>query len=174
MTVRSFDLNIERVLEHWGIPQALREIIANALDEQALTQSREPLIFLDEEGSWHIRDWGRGLRYEHLTQNENREKLSNPNLVIGKFGVGLKDALATFDRRRIAVTIHSRYSQIQIGKERKHGFEDLSTLHAFISDPVDQAMAGTEFVLTGVKDQDVVAAKNLFLRYSGDENLEST
>ena len=31
---------------------------------------------------------GRGLKYEHLTQNENQEKLKNPTKVIGKFGVG--------------------------------------------------------------------------------------
>lgn len=35
--VRQFDLNIERVLEHWTVAHALREVIANALDEQALT-----------------------------------------------------------------------------------------------------------------------------------------
>jgi hypothetical protein len=32
-----FDLNIERVLENWTVAHALREVIANALDEQALT-----------------------------------------------------------------------------------------------------------------------------------------
>ena len=91
--VRQFDLNIERVLEHWTVAHALREIIANALDEQALTGTIDPTIFKDAEGAWHIKDSGRGLSYEHLTQNENKEKLRNPGLVIGKFGVGLKDAL---------------------------------------------------------------------------------
>jgi hypothetical protein len=32
---REFDLNIERVLENWTVVHALREVIANALDEQA-------------------------------------------------------------------------------------------------------------------------------------------
>ena len=68
--MREFDLNIERVLENWTVAHALREVIANALDEQALTGTSEPEIFQDGEGRWHIRDWGRGLRYEHLTQNE--------------------------------------------------------------------------------------------------------
>lgn len=35
------------------------EIIANALDEQALTGTPEPQTFWDGEGSWHIRDWAR-------------------------------------------------------------------------------------------------------------------
>lgn len=65
MAMREFDLNIERVLENWTVAHALREVIANALDEQALTGTREPEIFQDGEGRWHIRDWGRGLRYEH-------------------------------------------------------------------------------------------------------------
>jgi hypothetical protein len=33
--MREFDLNIERVLENWTVAHALREVIANALDEQA-------------------------------------------------------------------------------------------------------------------------------------------
>ncbi len=61
--MREFDLNIERVLENWKVAHALREVIANALDEQALTGTREPEIFRDAEGRWHIRDWGRGLRW---------------------------------------------------------------------------------------------------------------
>src|ERR1700733_7351852 len=98
--MREFDLNIERMLENWTVAHALREVIANALDEQALTGTSEPQIFRDAGGRWHIRDWGRGLRYEHLTQNENKEKLAYPDKVVGKFGVGLKDALAKFDRLR--------------------------------------------------------------------------
>ena len=39
--MREFDLNIERVLENWTVAHALREVIGNALDEQALTGTRE-------------------------------------------------------------------------------------------------------------------------------------
>jgi hypothetical protein len=35
MAMREFDLNIERVLENWTVAHALREVIANAPDEQA-------------------------------------------------------------------------------------------------------------------------------------------
>ena len=47
-----------------------------------------------------------------MTQNENKEKLAHPHRVIGKFGVGLKDALATFDRHKVDITLHSRNGQI--------------------------------------------------------------
>src|SRR5438067_366924 len=103
MTVRSFDLNIEEVLENWETEHALREIIANALDEQTLSQTAEIEIAKRSSGTWIIRDFGRGLRIEHFTQKENHEKLDAASGIIGKFGVGLKDALATFHRRQIGV-----------------------------------------------------------------------
>jgi hypothetical protein len=174
--MREFDLNIERVLENWTVAHALREVIANALDEQALTGTREPQIFRDAQGSWHVRDWGRGLRYEHLTQNENKEKLAHPDQVVGKFGVGLKDALATFDRHRIAVVIRSRHGDITTGKQAKHGFADIKTLHALITEPADPGFVGTEFIMHGdaLGERQVEEAKALFLRYSGDEELGVT
>ena len=71
-------LNIEKVLEDWGVHHALREVVANALDEQALTNTKDVEIFKDKRASWHIRDYGRGLRHEHLTQNEDKEKQAHP------------------------------------------------------------------------------------------------
>ena len=100
--IRKFDLNIEEVLENWEVFHALREIIANALDEQILTETKEIKI-ITEGDIMKIRDFGRGLRYEHLTQNEQEEKNQNPDKVIGKFGVGLKDAFATLNRHKIDV-----------------------------------------------------------------------
>lgn len=91
---REFDLNIEKILENWENYHAIREIIANALDEQIITQTKDIEIKQSNDGWWHIIDYGRGLNYHHITQNENEEKLSNDKL-IGRFGVGLKDALAT-------------------------------------------------------------------------------
>ncbi len=167
-----FDLNIERVLEHWTVAHAVRELIANALDEHALTGTAVPEIH-KVDGAWHVTDFGRGLRREHLTQNENREKLRSER-VIGKFGVGLKDALATFDRHGIGVEIRSRHGDISIGQAAKHGFDDIVTLHAFIAPPRNPDMAGTDVVLTGVADADVDAAMDFFLRYSGETVLEET
>lgn len=170
---RDFDLNVERVLEHWTVAHAIRELIANALDEAALTSTADPQIVKDRRGLWHVRDWGRGLRYEHLTQKENREKLNRPDLV-GKFGVGLKDALATFDRRGIEVVIDSRHHRMTLKRTAKHGFEDLKTLHVAVDPASDPNMVGTDVSLPGVKDDDIAEAKSLFLRFAGDEVLERT
>lgn len=39
-TIREFDLSIEKMLEGWEVRHALRKMIANALDEQTLTDTK--------------------------------------------------------------------------------------------------------------------------------------
>ena len=173
MKPKKFDLNIEKILEDWEVYHAVREIIANAIDEQVLTETKPIKIWKDKEGKWHVRDFGRGLRYEHLTQKENDEKLRNSH-VIGKFGIGLKDALATFDRHNVGVFIKSKYGNMTIGKSQKYGFEDIVTLHAYIYPPSDPNFVGTEFILERVTDEDIEKAKDLFLIFSGERIIEKT
>jgi len=171
---KNFDLNIEKILEGWEASHAIREIIANALDEQALTGSSDISITRDSQGNFHIRDWGRGLSYRHLTENENVEKLNSPEKVIGKFGVGLKDALATLDRRGAAVRIYSKYGEFSLRAAPKHGFEDVVTLNVTVSAPTDSQFEGTEFILSGVSPDDIEAAESYFLKFSGETILEQT
>jgi hypothetical protein len=173
MSTNKFDLNIEKILEDWEVSHAIREVIANALDEQLLSKTKDIEIFKDDRGVWHIRDYGRGLKYQHLTQKENEEKRANP-LVIGKFGIGLKDALATFDRKSIHVLIRSKYGDITLDKAEKHGFKDITTLHAYISTPSDQSILGTEFLISNATNDDFDRAKDLFLRFSGERIIEET
>jgi len=170
--MRSFDLNIEEVLENWEVEHALREVIANALDEQAISKTAEIEITKDSQGAWHIRDFGRGIKIEHFTLNENQEKLNAPSGVIGKFGVGLKDALATFHRRHISVLIRSSFGLFRVKLEHKHGFSDIVTLHVEYDESRND-MCGTEFVLQGVVDADMSKAKSLFLKFAGEEVLET-
>jgi len=173
MSVKKFDLNIEKILEDWEVHHGIREVIANAIDEQLLTNTKEIEIFKDQKGRWHIRDYGRGLRYDHLTQKENEEKLRNPH-VIGKFGIGLKDALATFDRKGVKVLIKSKHGEITLSKSQKHGFEDIVTLHACVSPPSDPKFVGTEFIFDKVSSKDIEKAKDLFLKFSGERVIETT
>ena len=170
---RKFDLNVEVVLEDWEVFHAIREIIANAIDEQLLTDTKD--IEIRKENNSHIiRDYGRGIKYEHFTQNEDKEKISRPELVIGKFGVGLKDALATFDRHNISIVIKSKYGDITMDKSTKHGFEDITTLHAIVSPASDSEMVGTEVIMNGCTDEDVKKAKALFLKFSDDQVMDKT
>lgn len=170
---RKFDLNMEEVLEAWGVEDATREVIANALDEQILSDTADVEIFEDDRGRWHVRDYGRGLRHEHLTQNEDEEKLDNPDQVIGKFGVGLKDALATFHRNDVDVTIHSSHQTIRVEKAPKSDFEDIETLHGFVSAP-ERDIEGTDVVLDGLSETSIEQAKRNFLRFTDDVLLERT
>lgn len=172
-TTGKFDLNMEDVLEAWGPSDATRELIANALDEHILSNTEEPDIFQDKQGRWHIRDHGRGLQYEHLTQAENEEKLNNPDRVIGKFGVGLKDALATLHRHGIDVTIHSSHSTFSVEEAPKHGFEEIETLHVHVDTP-KKDVRGTDIILDGITEQEIEAAKQNFIRFSDADRLEST
>ena len=126
------------------------------------------------DGAWHVRDFGRGLKYEHLTQNENAEKLKNPTKVIGKFGVGLKDALATFSRRHVDVCIRSQHGNITLDQIPKSGFADVITLHAVVHPATDSAMIGTDVVLRGVSDDDIAKAKSFFLKFSDEPILDQT
>lgn len=170
--MKKFDLNVEEILEHWEVPHAIREIIANALDEQKLTTSQVVSIYGNREG-WHIRDFGRGLRHQHLTQKENEEKLNHEGL-IGRFGVGLKDALATLYRREIDVKILSPHGKFTLSMEPKGDFADIMTLHVLVEEPDDCIIKGTEFILKGVSKKDIENAKSFFLKFSGENLLEKT
>src|SRR5687767_2317117 len=119
MVQRLFDLNIEEVLDNWEVAHALREVISNALDEQFLSGSNDISIEKIGPERWSIRDFGRGLRIEHFTLNENKEKLDAASGVIGKFGVGLKDALATFHRRGVDVEILSGHGTFTLAQTDK-------------------------------------------------------
>ena len=70
--------------------------------------------------------------------------------------------------------IKSKYGDITLGKSSKHGFEDIVTLHALISEPSDKDFIGTEFIFEGVKDKDIELAKEFFLKFSEDTLLEQT
>ena len=141
-----FDLNIETFLDQWEVFHAIREIIANALDEQILTGTKDVQIV--KEGTiWHIRDYGRGFQYKFLTQNENPEKLNRED-VIGKFGVGLKDAMAVLYRHGVTIRIKSKYNVISTTMAPKEGFSDTITLHANVQEPSEPNMVGTDVELT--------------------------
>ena len=159
-------------MENWEVYHGIREIIANALDEQKLTNTSEIEIFKDKNNDWHIRDYGRGITIEHFTQNENEEKLKSEG-IIGKFGIGLKDALATFDRKNIGVKIISEYGEFTIGKSVKVGFDDIITLHIYIDPSHYPSFIGTEFILSNVTEDDIKNARDMFLNFSGEQQIET-
>jgi hypothetical protein len=171
---RRFDLNMkEDLLEAWGPSDGIREIIANALDEQVLTDTDSVDIDFDDS-CVRIRDYGRGLEYKHFAQEEDDEKLSHPDEVIGKFGVGLKDALAVLSRYGVDVTIHSPHNTFTVEEAPKADFEDVETLHAVVHPPELPGMTGTEAILDGVTESQVETAKQNFLQFTDEKRIEAT
>ncbi|MHB8448978.1 MAG: ATP-binding protein [Mycobacteriales bacterium] len=171
--VHAFDLNVEDVLENWPSAFAIRELIANALDEYRITRTAQPDIWQDESNHWHVTDHGRGVRYAHLTQNENPEKKKHPE-VIGQFGIGLKDALAVLERKGVEVGILSRHGDITFRRRPKAEFADVVTLHALVAPPSDRGRLGTDIVLKGVTELDIDQAKQFFLHFEDRQVLENT
>ncbi|HEA70409.1 hypothetical protein LCGC14_0804490 [marine sediment metagenome] len=53
--------------------------------------------------------------------------------MIDKFGIGLKDAFATFDRKGVKIFLKSKYGDISIDKSEKYGFDNIITLHVVIN-----------------------------------------
>lgn len=167
-----FDLNIEDVLSHWDVKDAIREFIANALDETVLCGCAQPEVKYDsQKRSCLVRDYGRGLEVSHLTQNESEEKAQATG-VIGRFGVGLKDALAVLNEHKASVTIDSRYMHMTLVVMNKHGF-DIPTLHAAIQPPKDADFIGTLVLIENVSQQDVLEAQEMFLQFNGASSLHS-
>ena len=165
---------MEEVLENWEPYHAIREIISNALDEQLISDTAEIVIEESKDGNgWHIRDFGRGIEIEHFTQNENPEKFDGKAGIIGKFGVGLKDALATFYRNGIHPVIRSTHGTFRISMHQKEGFEDIETLHVMFDEKPND-MEGTDFFLEGANEAQILDAKRLFLKFSDAEILEET
>jgi len=171
--MKYFDLNIDKILENWAIAHAIRELIANAIDESKLTNSQKPEIKKIAQGCWMIRDYGRGIKHENLIQSENPEKLHN-SAIIGKFGIGLKDALATFERNNIEILIRSRFGDITLERISKHSFDDIVTLHAVLAPPSNPELIGTECRLSGIIDDDVQAARDMFLQFLDVNPIEVT
>lgn len=171
--MKKFDLNIENVLEDWEIHHAIRELIANAIDESIITNTERIIIEKTLDGEWIIRDFGRGIDVSHFTQKENEEKTYHPNL-IGRFGVGLKDALATFDRRDVHIVIDSKHGNFTLDTSKKTGFSEIETLHVIIEDPVDPRLIGTKITLSGCTDNDIEKAKSLFIDFSNKEIIDTT
>lgn len=172
--MRPFDLNMEEVLEDWEVHHAVREIISNALDEQLMTGSKDIEIVPSNDGSgWHVRDFGRGIKIDHFTQNENPEKHTGPEGIIGKFGVGLKDALGTLYRKGLNPVIRSAHGTFTVVMHQKEGFGHIETLHVMYDDRSNE-MVGTDFYIEGIEQDEIEKAKDLFLKFNEARVLEAT
>jgi len=171
MPAQLFDLNIQQFLDSWTPRDAVRELLANALDEAMLSGTQTPAIERTGVGEWTISDAGRGLRPEHLALAESEEKTGSPLPVIGRFGVGLKDALATLHRHGVEVEITSRWAHYTLAMKPKHGFDGVQTLHVRVGPAAAPQASGTLIRLRGLADEVMQSARALFLAFSPQQEL---
>lgn len=161
-----FDLNIgKNYLSDWKISLALREIIANALDEDenAIVAIKNEVIV--------IKDKGKGLKPEHFIYQETEKRDRDDKN--GKFGVGLKDAIGVLSSRGIKVDIKSkgyRYNFEMKAKNKGSGYE---TLHATIKEIKEDSLEGTEFRIFNCSKSAVEEASIYLngMKISEDNNL---
>lgn len=164
--MRKFDLNIDTILENWNKSFAIRELIANALDEHELTKCKEDvkIEYSQNDGILEITDFGRGIKPEHFVQNESSEKNIDSVNIIGKFGIGLKDAIATLHRNNCEMIIISTFGKFTFKKAAKQDFNDIKTLHMFVDENI-KINKGTTIKITNITAMDVEIAKKLFIKF---------
>ncbi|WP_051542069.1 ATP-binding protein [Clostridium lundense] len=157
------DLNIgENYLNDWDIYYAIREIIANALDEQ---NDGKIEIIDKSDDEYIIRDFGKGLEMKNfIMMGGNKDTKNN---VIGKFGVGLKDALSVLNNNGIQVSIRTAKYLFEFHMQEKSNKIDVKTLHVYVYENNEKCFKGTEVTLKKCKKEYIEQAKKEFLIYNG-------
>lgn len=165
-----FDLNIgQNYLSDWDTSFAIREVIANALDEQIDGNIEAEL---SKDGVIIIRDWGPGLKPEHLVYQEFNKKNSTGK--IGKFGVGLKDAIGVLYSRSKKVEIKARGYRITFAMQEKHAGSSCKTLHAIIKEINNDDFVGTEIKIYDCSSNDFEKAKQQFVKFQSLKVLHNS
>lgn len=170
----SFDLNTAKVHDAWSIAFALRELISNAIDEEILSKCgiETEILFNETTGILSIRDYGRGIRLENFVQAQDATKSNKNSLTMGKFGYGLKDAIAVLYNRGHDLIFQSSYLSLRPRLINK-ACTKLETIHMIGTDssPVER---GTLVEITGVESRMVDEARALFVRYGGYRKIAET
>lgn len=164
MLSKHLDLNIRKTLRHWTVSKALRELLANGLDEAKEVDVNIPQIKF-KDGILTIHDEGRGIREIHFTQNENPNKAGNSDY-IGKFGIGLKDAIATLYNKNKRITIESKHLYMDKTEMKQKHDCDEETLHIKLSKCKDKNFIGTTMTIYGINSQDVNEMRSYFPQYA--------
>jgi len=168
MSTVTKDLNLGRqVLSHWNTALALREIIANAIDESVLN----PNVQFTAEynlGVTYITDTGSGLHLENFVNTENKEKKAKDG-TIGNFGEGLKCAigyLCSNGKNVVIRSLSSTYSFRYITSQ-----EGITTLHVDCRYTLPK-IQGTEVAVYGTNQQDLEQAKMCFVYWRRFHDLQ--
>ncbi len=169
-----FDLNIKDILSDWNVWDALRELIANAIDESVITKTKFPIIDWNKESKiLTIEDFGRGLNSNDFIQNENNEKKQTKG-IIGKFGIGLKDAIAVLTNNKKSVVFQSKNGFFSPTSEIKKGMvEEIKTLH-IQRDITNKIEFGTKIIIENISEEEYKKTLSNFLKLNDNIKLSSS
>eukprot|EP00055_Hartaetosiga_balthica_P015223 m.88462 g.88462 ORF g.88462 m.88462 type:complete len:291 (-) comp8810_c0_seq3:1410-2282(-) len=155
MTEEWMDLNLSTELcPHLSVNDALCELVMNAIDA---APDKVPEFSALDSSTIVLRDQGEGLRLESFTVGR-----TVGDKVVGRFGVGLKDAVAVLMRNKAQIEIDSHLGSYRF--EVKPGVLGTNTIH------IQRHKACGNTIITVSKLQDahasVKAVKKLFLCFS--------
>ena len=166
-----FDLNIDKILDLWTISDAIREFIANALDEHLLINEKRSIEIKKINDYWIIKDYGRGLQLENFTFNENLDKKNNSHC-IGNFGFGLKDAIGYLFNKNIDLEIYTKKNKFTfINKEKLN--TNIKTIHVLMEKNTEPNIDYGTYIKLYVNDADMDNAKQRFIQFNNSLLLDS-
>ena len=163
MQVGEVDLNIgQSYLSEWTEGMAIRELIANAIDE---TSDGKIDIKKVDENKWSIINKGKEIQPDNFVIKEGGK--SNSKGKIGKFGIGLKDAIAVLSIRGVNIRIiTSDYEYKPIFKRKSRLINEYSLFIRMYKNK--RLWKGTEIILENCLDSYIENAKSYFLNYIGN------
>lgn len=167
--IENIDLNIgQAYLSEWTVDMAIRELIANAIDE-----SENGIIDIEKisEGVWKITNKGSEIKPANFLIKEGEKNKEKGK--IGKFGIGLKDAIGVLMSRGILVRIFTSEYQYIAEYRKKSKIIDDKCLFINIYNNTREWL-GTEVILENCKDHYIEDAKSHFLIYRDKKMIEKT
>ena len=152
------------ILTHMSIESALKEIIANALDEHQSNDIKKDInITQNSKKEWIISDCGSGIKKEHFIFNINPHKKKDHTLR-GMFSFGLKDSIANLFSKGIEVKIYTKkfiYTPVM-----KVKYDDIETLHIEqIKNTTYEIDCGSQFVFKKLTKKHIEKAKSKFIEF---------
>ena len=172
--IMTLDLNMgTECLENWQNEHAIRELIANALDEHVCSKVKQSIDinYHQKQKTIEIIDYGKGITEDNFIHQTNQIKKNNSKY-IGYFGIGLKDSLGVLCKNNVDITIYTKkyiykpeYKNILNRKD--------NTLHIDIFENNNTNIKyGTKIVLSNINKKDLEKGKQYFLIYTVNKYIE--
>lgn len=164
--INTFDLNIgKQCLDNWKNKHAIREIIANAIDEHTHSNIKKPIDINYNRRSIEIIDYGRGLNSNSFIHQTNSVKKHNKKY-IGFFGIGLKDSIGVLCKNDVDVIIYTKKYKYEPEYKNLKNRDITLHINEYKNEEYYGNNYGTKIVLHNISKKDVDDAKMYFLNYS--------